>query len=169
MSDEIGGIADELIPETGVALSLRDQLRQRREEQRKRSTLDLIIPGYGGDLAVRYRSLPEDAIKKFADKISKGEDGLGAARQMVVLACEAVLVREDGELEPLTDETDSPIRFDERLAEFLAIDADRAVDVAQEVFSPGGTQPLAVMAHASALSNWMTGKDLEVDEELLGE
>lgn len=163
-----GGVADELITETGVALSLRDRLRQRREEKRADNRLDLIVPGYEGDLGVRYRPIPEGELQGFAQRLTKETEGLAAARQMIVASCDTILVRE-GDLEPLTDDDNQPIRFDERLGEFLGIDADRAVDIAAEVFSPGGAQPLAVMAHASALVNWMQGKDLEVDEDLLGE
>lgn len=166
-----GGVADELVEESGVPRSLRDRLRQRREEMRADNTLDLLIPGYDGELAVRYRPISEDQLQRFADRLTKktGGEALLAARQLIIAAAETVLVREDGELRPLTDDNGAPIIFDARLGEIMEIEADRAVDIVAEVFSPDGVQPLAVNAHGGALINWMQGNDAEVDARLLGE
>lgn len=170
MTEQVGGVADELIAESGIALSLRDRLRKQREELRQNNRLELLVPGYDGELAVRYKPISDGEMSRFADKINKGDDtGLDAARQMIVLATDCLLVRKDGELVPWRDDDGEPVGFGEQLATMLDIDADRAADVVAEVFSPDGVHPLAVMAHGGALVNWMQGKDLEVDEALLGE
>ncbi len=168
----------DVMPEPGIdgsegmpaRQSVRDRIRARRDELAQEVTLDLLVPGYGGELGVRYRGIPDTEMEKFASHASKTKAGIRAGCDLIAKSCEAVLVRpvEDGELEVLEDEKGEPIRFDERLAEYLGLDSRSVRDTVIQTFAVGG-QTLAHMEHAVAIQNWMSGKLDEIDPGLLGE
>lgn len=147
--------------------SMRAQLRARREELRAKTTVDLLVPGYDGDLAVRYKAIPEDEFDKLVSKMQRGTN-MDAALDLLAKACDCILVREGDVLEPLEDE-DGPIGFDIRLAEFFGFTAEKTREIIRETFSPDGRHPLAPADHANAVTDWFRGKGSEIDETLLGE
>lgn len=151
--------------------SVRSRLTAKREEIRARKDLDLLIPSYGGELAIRYHAIPEEEFQKIAGKISGGvnQGNVNTALDLLIKACTCILVREGEDLEPLVDDDDKPIRFDPRLAEFFGFEATKARDVVKGVFSPDGKLPLAPGPHALSLVEWMQGNDAKIDQDLLGE
>lgn len=175
MSEEItegGHSADAPVLDEPTGLpSIRDRIRAEREAIAAEKTLDLLVPGYKGQLAIRYRSVSDRELDAFIKQIQKdGEAGIRANYDLLIECCETVLVRvqEDGDLEPLTDDQDGPIRFDIRLAEFLGFEAASARETVVGVFSPDGSQALAPFEHTVAVISWLQGKSEEVDPALLG-
>ena len=173
MSDEIGGIAEELIPEIAEApsglQSIRDQIRAERDELKTETTLDLVVPGYEM-IGVRYRGIPSRELDQFAKRLSKSKEGMRAAADVLIHCCDSILVRmsTDDELEPLEDDQGDCLKFDQRLADFLDIKADTARDIVTQLFSPDGVQTLAAFEHANAVMEWMQGKGSQIDPSLLG-
>lgn len=152
-----------------------EALRARREELATHKTLVLNVPGYGGHLAIRYKSIPGPDVNAFLAEASKS----GNERKLVevnadllIRTCDAILVRQtpDGELEPLDENADAPTTFSTgTLPELLNVTASSAREEVFAVFSPDGAQPLAVGRHADALASWLQGSADEIDETLLGE
>lgn len=151
--------------------SARERIKALREKKRQQDHLDLVVPGYEGELGVRYRPLPEEKVTQFAERIAKkgGVPGLSAAQDLVADAAECILVRDDdGNLVPLRDD-EGTVTFAEGLNEYLDIETDSVRETIRETFSPGGTQPMAIVGHAGSVMAWMQGNDSEVDKALLGE
>ncbi len=155
--------------ETPARQSVRDRIRAQRDELIQNDSLDLIVPGYA-DLGVRYRALPDREIEAFSKKVNKSKAGIRAGCDLLAASCVCILVREQegGKLEPLVDDEEVPVRFDEEFARFMGIEATRVRDIILQTFSVGG-QTLAHMEHAVALQQWMGGKLEAIDPELLGE
>jgi hypothetical protein len=153
---------------TGFA-SIRDQIRAEREAIASEKTLDLLVPGYSGLLAVRYRSISDRELEQYI-KRAQGEQSIGANLDLLIQTCETILYRESDEQEftPALDENGDRIRFDIRLAEMLGIDAKTARETVAGFFSPDGAQPLAVAQHIGAVADWLQGKSSEIDPALLG-
>jgi hypothetical protein len=174
MSDEHGGIAEELIPEVEEAptglLSIRDQIRAERDELKTETKLDLVVPGYEM-IGVRYRGIPSRELDAFAKSLSKSKEGMRTAADVLIRCCESILVRPHGDdaLEPLEDDQGDCLKFDQRLADFLGIEAATAREIVIQLFSPDGVQTLAAFEHANAVMEWMQGKGSQIDPSLLGE
>jgi hypothetical protein len=159
--------------------SARDQLRQRREELRKRDHIDLVVPSYSGVLGVRYEPIPDEEFDKLVKRITaaggaNAPSNIDAACDLLIKACSCMLLRVGDDLEVLEDESGVAVKFDVRLAEALGFADDydgtpTARQVVRGVFSPDGTAPLAPGQHANALLEWMQGNEGKIDEALLGE
>ena len=122
-------------------------------------------------LGVRYRSISDREMERFAAKIQKdGDAGIRAGYDLLIEACLSILVRvdDDGGFEPLEDDDGDPVRFDVRLAEFLGFEANSARDTVAATFSPDGAQPLTAFDQAAAVLSWLQGKSAEIDPALLG-
>lgn len=149
---------------------IRDRLRERRDALRQSKTIDLLIPGYDDDLACRYRAIPGKEAELIANKVGRNGEGQKVARDLLIRCCETILVRptEAGLLEPL-EEDGAAVRYDERLARYLGFEARKASEVVQGVFSPEHVRDLAHVDQATALLNWMQGRERDIDRSLLGE
>lgn len=147
-----------------------DRIRQRREALKASKTLDLVVPGYQGDVAVRYRLVEDDAFEKLAQDATDGKN-IEANLDLLIRACESVLARnpETGSLEAIEDEEGPIVGFDLRLAQDLGFEAETAREVVRGLFSPEGAQPMAFFQHAGALTQWLSGNERGVDRALLGE
>lgn len=160
-------------PDKDPMLNVRERLRARRDELKKKDTLTLVVPGYEEELAVRYRAVPGKEMEKFSKKLRKTEAGMKTAEEIIVRCCETIMARpeEDADLEPLTGDKgdDDFVKFDVRLADFLGFDAKSVHEVIKGTFSPDDNRPLAAFGHAHALMSWMEGKEEQVDKNLLGE
>ena len=147
-----------------------ERLRQRRAEVAAQATLDLVLP-FDDQFGVRYHVLPEDMLQDFIGKAQRAGHGEAAEYDvdLVIAATECLLARnEAGDLEPLTDETGRPLKFEPELAAALEVDAQTARQTATAFFSPQDRFPLALSGHANALLSWMRGRGKEIDLELLG-
>lgn len=180
MSNDVGGVADELIddfddvPEADAQpsglQSIRDQIRAERDELKTETTLDLVVPGYEM-IGVRYRGIPARELDQFAKRLSKSKEGMRTATDVLIRCCDSILVRPNGDdaLEPLEDDQGDYLKFDQRLADFLGIEASSAREIVTQLFSPDGVQTLATFEHANAVMEWMQGKGAKIDPGLLGE
>lgn len=163
--------------ETGSDLIQR--LRAEREKALAPKVLTLEVPGWSGLLHVRYRPIAWDTI---LDLLGRAEAtiavaSLNANTDALIEACDALLVKNDeGELIPLADElraqgedVHGDVRFDERAADALGLDAPTARATVLGVFGGCVSPELAVSDHAMRLGAWMRSTGEEVDASLLGE
>lgn len=153
---DLHGAQDSAIPDKPApGRSLVDRIRERHESRNQ--TLDLPIPEWGGDVVVRYGRLAPKALQAAAKR--KGARASNA--ELLVAACREVLIRDDesGELVPAreADGQPGPIRFDGRLADLFAIQADTQRDVVIRMYA----DDIAVGAHAKRVFDWQTGADLD--------
>lgn len=180
MSEEIteGGLdVDTSPPAPNGFASIRDRIRAEREAMASDKTLDLLVPGYSGLVGVRYRALSEREFSECLPKQQGGikaeisfEDTFRANYSLLITACETIIWREEesDEFQPALDENGDPIRFDVRLAEYLGFEAETARETVAGFFAPEGTRPLAVAAHANAVTAWLNGNTADIDAVLLG-
>lgn len=107
----------------GETASIFDGIRARRAavEQAAKEQLVLEVPGYGGELAARYNRVRARGITRML----VGEDAAEDYADLLIRACDSILIRVDGELIPLHEHAEEfteagPIRWgDERLAQAL--------------------------------------------------
>lgn len=146
--------------------ALREQHARSRQERHK----DVPVPGYGGKLVVRYGVIDLNEVGKISDGVVKTEtreDQLLYELDTLIMACRMVLF----EGKPLHEypeiKSETPIRFDVRLAKALDIDATSAREIVLGVFPRDGG-PLMISRLAGDLLEWMRGADEASDEEFLG-
>jgi hypothetical protein len=143
---------------------IRALYRQAKGEQH----LDLPLPR-NPLLRVRYLAVDPDDV---TDTATTGRE---RNLDILIAACQTMLMRtDDGQWEPLTDGGE-PVRFDETLSSLLGLgvapieQGGTAREIVTAAFSTAPSPPLAVANHVILLTNWMAGEG-EVDEEsLLGE
>jgi hypothetical protein len=159
--------------------SLFDRLRQKKVESAENKTLDLDIPGYGGELFCRYKILDNptvNAIAKNARKESKGDQAEGAyinACDIIIAACEEFFARDNGEEIPLSKSphvnTSLPVKYDHNLVEILQLEVipDEKVGPArQALIQLFGENQIAITAHSALVMRWMMKTSLAMDMEL---
>lgn len=162
----------ETVSENSVLNRLRDKRRRLAADQ----THDMPIPGYGGELVVRYRLLdPLVEGKEIGQRIQQQYPKAGQETEMlhavnldtIVNACVGFYVRrEDGDLVLLDPDGTGGMDYgDPRLREFLDFDAESAREAVVLVF--GGNRA-AVNVHAAQLQKWMGDTSGELNEGLLG-
>jgi len=150
------------------------RLRAKREELRQKKEIDLIVPGYGGVLAVRYRAVKQEDFERLGQRIAQmGADNvtaLDAAIDLLTESCVTMLYRDEPDqiFEPLEDDAGKPITYSPALAELLGFEANTAREVVLGVFSPDGVKDLSPLVHGNALSEWMQGNDDRINRSLLG-
>lgn len=162
----------ELIEKTDSvpANSFLGQLRQKRKELTEQKTLDLNVPGYDGHLVIRYKAISDKELELFGRQAQKDKSGMAANSDLLIRACDDILVREDleGVAEPLQPGVKTTFSSG-TLGELLGTEANSAREEVAEIFSPAGNQPLAASQHAEAVINWLQGNYEEIDKQLLGE
>jgi hypothetical protein len=151
-----------------------DRLKKRRREAREnREPLDLPIPGYGDELVARYRVLDYDELRKLETRGAKmaqagdTEAGLKVTMDTIAQACVGIFLRQDdGSIKALNECVsefgDEPIRYDERLAETVGVDAEGKVRVVIRRVFP---TDLAILGHLAQISNWMEGVNDTDDQD----
>jgi hypothetical protein len=180
VSDAAAG-ADEARPEIRAVSadeapdSPRARARAMRKALGENKSIDLIVPGYEGLLGVRYKPVPEEEWKVIAQRLERAGNvdqtsGLDVAIDLIVAACDGVIWRDEPALDwqLVNDESDVPLRFDQRLAEWLGFEADTAREVVRGVFSPEGSKPISPSVHGDAVAEWMRGNDQAINRALLG-
>ncbi|HVQ60377.1 MAG TPA: hypothetical protein VMS60_15865 [Solirubrobacterales bacterium] len=158
-------------------------IRKRRDEIRGKGFLDLLVPGYKGNLKVRYKDLNDkehDQLAKRYQRANERDDVEGereAISNILIAHCERIFVRESGVEEwLLLEKGNGPLRFDRQLAEVLELAAETAVETVLEVFSPKKEgeenkrcQPDAIAPHMEAIFAWRQGQEDRISDALLGE
>lgn len=145
---------------TGLVL---DAIRAKRRKLADEQTHDMPVPGYGGELVVRYRLLdPLVEGKDIGDRVQSQFSGAGQESERVyfglvdglIAACVAIYAKVDGELVPLAGEG-SLTTFEDTddLAELLGFTPKPTTrETVAEVF---GGNKIAVSGHGIALQRWM--------------
>jgi hypothetical protein len=157
--------------------SLMDRLRAKHQELSERQTIDIPLPGYEDLLVARYRVLTVkneiSPIAKRVAKESKGDQGvaqLSATLDAMARACVELLTPRDDELVPLSGAfgpDEPPVRYDERLAEFMGwTDVTNARETILKLFA--GNEPM-VLAHGNMLQRWMSDTSRDVSNEFLSD
>jgi hypothetical protein len=174
--EEQGAITSELSP--------MGQIRQRQAALQSEKTKLLEIEPYDGMLFVEYRTLDvQKDLQAINTKVSKEAPNeplkqafLGAldtmARACVGIFYNRAIPGEEPDLVSIAESIspdEPPVRYDERLAEFLAM-PDVANAKARDVilFMFGGKE-LLILGHNRQLVQWMTGSQRGAQEELAGE
>lgn len=161
---------------------LEERLRRRREAIGAQDrSIDLDVPGYGGDLLVRYGMIEGgwDVIKKIGERVQKSKNPraeLLAACDTLVFACKGIYVRQDsGAIEPLDDPAaeaaptfGEPDRIGSVLG-FSSRDAQQNPITARQCVLRMFNNELAVQAQYVELSQWLQDANTEDDGEFLGE
>ncbi len=147
------------IVEPGAPSSLMEQLRLKRAEAAARTTVDLPVPGYVGELLARYRLLdPLVEGRQIGDRVVKQfeheeERQFYAFADTLIAACVGLFLRgPDGELEPLLGSSGEPVGYDAELAKGLGLEAQTAREVLLAVFADN---KVAVTEQAVRLNRWM--------------
>ena len=149
-----------------------DRLRKRREQMVQSSQTahrDIEVPGYPDDLkiVVRFRPLTWEVLKQIGQRVEKlrtaRKELLGHA-DVLIRACDEILVRDKGELKPI-DPSGEPTRFEVKLAEMLGFEAKSARDVVFGLYM----NDIAVTAAHNELAEWMPQSNADINEDLQGE
>lgn len=158
--------------------SVVDMLRRRRQALASETTTDLDIPGYGGELFARYHLIDGKQLNAIATKVQKTEReasarALFASIDVLIAACDGLYIRDHG-VEKGVHEVmgeDTPVRYDQRLAEFLQYEGALGANPTARgvVLGLFGNNELAILTHSGNLQRWMMGLEAQNDEEFLGE
>lgn len=164
--------------------SVLDAIKSRRAQLAEEKTIELLVPGYEGNVAVRYRAEPiEELREEFRKAERRRETDPLAGVDILIRLCETILVRdqETDKLMPLAElatrdgrldephPEDNPVQFDERLAQLLgfAETASSARQIVKQLFSPEEAQVLAPASHIQSLQQWLQGQAEQIDNTLL--
>lgn len=143
-------------------------LQQRRERLTKERHTDLAVPGYGGDLVMRYRALDYEDLVEITDREDERKGAELATRSDVLIAAAvgAFWREERGELVPLErvlGDADLPVRFDARLA--AATGFTGVVGSAREALSVVIPDDVAVTRHYVEYTRWRQNPDAAAVED----
>lgn len=150
--------------------NLLDRLRERRNQiaSKDEYRLDLPVPGYDGELVVRYKYTEYNETAERADRlrgVDAGQVPLISAIDTLIAACDKVMIVVNGRLVPIDEGALTPVRFEERLADILAFNASKARDVVRGLFN----NDYAIIEQAMTVSRWMRDVTKKVDEAYVGE
>jgi hypothetical protein len=160
----------------GRVQSVRDRLKQKREDIGAQTEITMEIPGYDGELQGEFKRMRWEAMADVADRAekSKAKRGrLNGQADVIATACAQLIVREElpgGEIkdtplnEMFPDEFgDAPVRFDARLADWLGLELEGTPTARKVVFAVFNND-LAVTAMHNELGEWMQSSKSEEDE-----
>lgn len=165
-------IAHDTMADTSIVGRLREKRRQGAEKQ----TIDLPVPGYDGELVVRYRLLdPLVEGKELGDRVGgefrgaslDAERGYYLAVDTLISACIALFAKVAGKLVPLAGEgTVTSFEDTHDLAEMLGFEPlDTTRKTVEAVFIGN---KVAVNGQAMHLNLWMLDPSRDLDAGLFG-
>lgn len=170
---------DHETPETNAApeapsvdASILGELRQsRRKIGAGADPLDIPIPGYSDKLVVRFRWVPMEQLASTSKSLVKianpTQQQIAAAADALVHCCDEVMVRVNGELQPLST-NEFPVTFadGDRLSYALGFTKpSSARECVQAVFA----NDYALIDVAFKLMTWLEDTSRKVSETQLGE
>lgn len=152
-----------------MSATLLQQLRDRRQALVAGRTIDLDVPGYDGDLVVRYRFVPYEELAAAGEALAKVKDPrqreVFAACDTLARCADEVFLRVGGELTPVSEDG-VPVKFDDRLAEALGFDDPGSARLnVRETFA---CNDYAVIAQAIEVSAWLQDGEANATEEAAG-
>jgi hypothetical protein len=171
---------DEIVPSEDITEdSVIERLRKQRKKVAEQHFQDFDIPGYNGELFCRYNLLDGKQLGDLGDNIKRtirdpDERALAAGCDVIIAACDEFWVRDRGKEIPvrslLNEPQELPVKYDIRLAEFLAF-TDSIPDPPTRrsiVLGLFGGNEISLAAHNTDVVRWMMGRGTEVDIELGG-
>lgn len=152
--------------------SLIERLRAQRAEARP-APFDIVIPDWGADTggltfiarmrrialdgaAARAAAVLEHAL--ISGKPSTRE--LAAACDLLIAGLDELYVREPNAEEAVPLDADQPMKFTERTAELLGLEATKAREVVTGIFGGAVGQPRIISA-AKSYYAWLSGVEVE--------
>jgi hypothetical protein len=156
-----------------------DQLRKQHQDIRDgHATTKLQVPGYSGKLVAEYRVLDiRNELDKITVKVRQqyskmGEIALFTTLDVLVVACVGLYYNNGEKLRPISESigpNEPPICYDDRLAEFLALDLSEAEGsfARETVYQAFGKNEQAIIDHGRLLNAWMSDTSREVMGDFL--
>lgn len=157
-------------PDNGAVVpdSVFEELRRDHSQIGRGRTQTVDVPGYHGNLRVRYKWVArEELTKRGRQLVKKVSDpdtlDLLASCDTLITTCDEILVVVGNEEKPLGD---PPVTFSNHagLLKHLGIEADTAREAVRVVFN----NDFALIKTALAVSRWLEDTSKEVDLESLG-
>lgn len=153
--------------------SILERLRAKRDEKAEDRRITLPIGRFGNMMLARYKPIPYRELRGVQQRAQRrarqggevGTEELTMTCNVLVRACEAILVRTDPDAEPVELQTlveefgDDPVRYDQRLAKALDFKTENAIEVVRFTFD----NPIALQAHGVEYGNWVA--DAEADQD----
>lgn len=144
------------------------RIRKLYQSKVDEQVIDLAVPR-NPLLRIRYHAFDPDNAP------TTGRNQHEVNLDVLINACKAILIRENGEWVELEDES-GPVGFDESLSEMLGLgvpsvdDGGTARQVVEAVFRRAPMPQLAIEMQVEQLTEWLAGGGSSVDEvALLGE
>jgi len=160
-------------PEPAAAGSLLDRLRARRAEIAAEQTTELLVPGYGGLVALRVGPIDARTQSKIAHRVmqSKAPDReWNAAADVLIAATREVVVRGEVDDPWLSIDEEEPVGISNRLAEALGFAQEpTARGVLVALFGLAPSPESAITSVSADYGSWASGADEEVDDAFVGE
>jgi hypothetical protein len=143
-------------------------IRRKQQALQHAQTEDFDLPGYDGELVVRYRRLGLDGYRKAL--IGSADTELDANIQFLIDACDGIYRRrDDGTLHPLWPDdvehrpTDAPRYGD--MDDLLGLEHDT---VRRSVLALFGDNELVVTEHSGMVEAWMRSLKAAEDRQAAG-
>ena len=154
--------------EDGTLLS---SLRDKRNKIGSERHLELEIPGYDGELVVRYQPIPWEEAKRITERLENSKNPrkeLYAQADVLIRACEEVLARVEGKLVPLStvfpEVGGEPIKFDSRLAKALGFEVVNGSEGRSAVLGAFNND-LAVSKQQQDVMEWIQNSERGSDQD----
>ncbi len=168
-------LREDVTPANGagkVENNLLGELRAKRRERSKRTTVKLPIPGWSDALVAEYRVIDWDELKRIADEVEKSRSPratLYGHVQTLVSACVGFYVKPDSktDLVPLNETVDefgeAPVLYDTRLVQATGIEPSepKARAILRALFD----DDYLVTLHHNEYMEWRGEASNEEDED----
>jgi hypothetical protein len=161
-SDAIDALRHE--PEPAVPGSLLDRLRRQTAEAQRTRTHDMSVPGFHGDLLLRFRPLDVGQVERFVEARTQGRAGqISEGIDVMCTACVGVYARDGERLVELADAS-GPVRIEHRLGVLLGmvIPPDVTLTAREVTLQLFGNNAFALGSFVDDLATWMADPDAEV-------
>lgn len=141
--------------------SLITRLRTRAAEATKERTIDLPVPGWSGELVLRFRTMDVATLDRLLAQRQEGKvSAVNESIDAMAQACIGVYGREDNGLTQLAD-VDGPVRLEHRLGVLLAMPnpTGETMTAREVVLALFGGNAFALGAYVDRLVEWMADPD----------
>jgi hypothetical protein len=151
-SDRLRALDDETVD--AAPGSLVERLRRRAQDVQRQRTFELPVPGWGGELVLRFKPLEIAQLERF---LARDASDVSANIEAMGVCCVAVLGRDGGRFVELAD-AEGPVRIEHRLGVLLGmpIPPDATLTTREVVLMLFGGNAMALGAFVDRLVTWMT-------------
>ena len=160
-ADAIAGLADEAPEDRAAPGSLLDRLRSRAADVQRERTLDLSVPGWHGELVLRFRPLDVGQLERFVENRRAGRpSGVSESIDALATCCVGVFGRDGGRLVELADDG-GPLRIEHRLGVLLGqpVPPGATLTVREVVLGLFGGNAFALGTFVDRMVEWMSDPD----------